>query len=197
MHCCRLIGLSLLLPLGLFAAKPNPIQQPERAVALQVAANRPNAVEQLIGLGNSLGLGQQAKSFLPADEAFQLSAGVRDDHTIVVNWVIADGYYLYKDKFKIDAGDAQGIRIRAVQLPAGEVQEDEFFWRMEIYHNAVEALAELERTDLQATEIILAVTYQGCAEAGICYPPINKSVPLMLAAANPLPAVTPAATPGT
>ncbi len=188
MNPCRFIGLLLLLPVIAFGAAPGKIPVSDQAKSFTVAAKKSSAIEQLIGLGNSLGLGQTAESFLPADEAFQFSADVRDADTIALNWVIADGYYLYRDKFKIQLQNAQGIYVKEVEFPVGEVKEDEFFGRMEVFHNNVEAVAMLERLDPQAKEITLIATYQGCAEAGICYPPIERSMVLMLADASPPPA---------
>ncbi|MEE8343501.1 MAG: protein-disulfide reductase DsbD, partial [Gammaproteobacteria bacterium] len=188
MNPCRFIGLLLLLPVIAFGAALEEIPASDQAKSFTVVAKKSNAIEQLIGLGNSLGLGQTAESFLPADEAFQFSADVRNVNTIALNWVIADGYYLYRDKFKIQLQNVQGIYVKEVEFPAGEVKEDEFFGRMEVYHNNVEAVATLERLDPQATEITLIATYQGCAEAGICYPPIERSIVLMLADASPPPA---------
>lgn len=188
MNPCRFIGLLfLLLPVFAFGAVPGEIPVSDQAKSFTVAAKRSNAIEQLIGLGNSLGLGKTVESFLPADEAFQFRADVRDADTIALNWVIADGYYLYRDKFKIQIPNVQGIYVKEVEFPAGEVKEDEFFGRMEVYHNNVDAVAMLERLDPEAKEITLTATYQGCAEAGICYPPIERSLVLMLADASPSP----------
>jgi thiol:disulfide interchange protein DsbD len=67
-------------------------------------------------------------------------------------------------------------------LPAGEKKHDEFFGDIQVFHHEAEMRIPLQRTSGDAAEITLQLGYQGCAEAGICYPPIKKTVPVALAA---------------
>ncbi len=141
----------------------------------------------------------QDQEFLPQDQAFQLSASARDANTLVASWRIADGYYLYRDKIKFTLKNAASATLGAAQLPNGEVKEDEFFGRMEIYHDDIDAVIPVQRrAPAAALNLQLLVSYQGCAEAGICYPPINKTVnltlPAAVAATLPATPASPAAT---
>lgn len=131
-------------------------------------------LDQLLG-GNIVG-----DEFLHPDVAYILSPNVRDSKTVVVRWTIADGYYLYRDKFKFAVKDGLGVELGTIELPPGKVKEDEFFGRVEVFYKQVAATITLQRNATESTEIMLDVGYQGCAEAGLCYPPITKTVPLAL-----------------
>ena len=110
--------------------------------------------------------------FLDPNVAFRVSAGV-DGNAIRVRWVIADGYYIYRQKIDIRA-ESPDLTLSAPQLPAGLVKVDPFFGSQEIYLQQVQATVAYTRTDAGAHPLQIKVTYQGCAEAGLCYPPITK-----------------------
>ena len=110
---------------------------------------------------------------LPADEAFTFKARVVNDE-ILLNWDIAQGYYLYKEKIKISSDFS--TQLGTAKFPKAKIKNDEFFGKIGIYrNNAVVAIPVLEG---DAKSILLTVTYQGCADLGVCYPPITKSVAL-------------------
>ncbi len=110
---------------------------------------------------------------LPADEAFSFKARVVNDE-ILLNWDIAQGYYLYKEKIKISSDFS--TQLGTAKFPKAKIKNDEFFGKIGIYrNNAVVAIPVLEG---DAKSILLTVTYQGCADLGVCYPPITKSVAL-------------------
>ena len=110
--------------------------------------------------------------FLPPNIAFR--AGARIEGTNVkVRWVIADGYYLYKSKIEI-AAESPGLSVGAADLPAGTTKTDQFMGTQEIYTQQVEVTAPYARIDAGAHPMQIKVTYQGCAEAGLCYPPITR-----------------------
>lgn len=125
-----------------------------------------------------------SQEFLHPDVAFVLSADAADPDTVRVRWTIADGYYLYRDKFKFSVKDEEGSKIGSVTFPSGKMKEDEYFGRVEVFYNSVEGAVSLERTAEGVIELTLDIKYQGCAEAGLCYPPITKSVPLSLPAGS-------------
>lgn len=131
-------------------------------------------LDQLLG-GNIVG-----DEFLHPDVAYILSPEVRDSKTVIVRWTIADGYYLYRDKFKFAVKDGLGVELGTIELPPGKVKEDEFFGRVEVFYKRAQATITLQRTATESTEIVLDIGYQGCAEVGLCYPPITKTVPLVL-----------------
>ena len=127
--------------------------------------------------------------FLDPNVAFRVSAGV-DGNTIRVRWIIADGYYIYRRKIDIQP-ESPDLQLSAPQLPAGLVKVDPFLGSQEIYQRQVQAIVAYSRTDAGAHPLQIKVTYQGCAEAGLCYPPITKVLypahPLVDAAPAPRP----------
>lgn len=136
-----------------------------------------NPLAALAEIGQSLGGALGGGEFLDPDVAFELSTEVEDDGTILAHWQIADGYYLYRDKFRFTPADGSGLALGEPALPKGKVKEDEYFGRMEVYYDQVLARLPVERG---AGTVALDVVYQGCADAGLCYPPITKRVQLAL-----------------
>ena len=115
---------------------------------------------------------QQQTQFLPVDEAYQLTLVADGDQRLMLQWVIAPEYYLYRHAFKAQASDSEGNIAANLVVPDGLAKTDEFFGDVEVYYDALEAMVALERT----TELAqIKVTYQGCADAGLCYPPETKS----------------------
>ncbi|MBA2490971.1 MAG: hypothetical protein H0V34_04440 [Gammaproteobacteria bacterium] len=134
-------------------------------------------------LGKLFGGGQP--EFLPADEAFKLNVTTRNASSLLASWQIAQGYYLYRDKLRFSLR-GNGVRLGSAEFPAGEMEEDEYFGRVEIYtRELLEITLPLRRDTTAARTITLNVRYQGCAEAGICCPPIDKQVRLRVPAAAP------------
>jgi thiol:disulfide interchange protein len=115
---------------------------------------------------------QQQTQFLPVDEAYQLTLVADGDQRLMLQWVIAPEYYLYRHAFKAQASDSEGSIAANLVVPDGLAKTDEFFGDVEVYYDALEATVALDRT----TELAqIKVTYQGCADAGLCYPPETKS----------------------
>lgn len=120
--------------------------------------------------------------FIPVDEAFALTADALSVNNIQLNWRIADGYYLYKERIKIQAtGGTQSIG--ALVLPKGENHHDEYFGDQEIYRQSVDATFSVPPSDAKTVDV--KVTYQGCADAGLCYPPETKTLSISLEDAPP------------
>ncbi|MDA1106983.1 MAG: protein-disulfide reductase DsbD [Proteobacteria bacterium] len=136
-------------------------------------------------LSSKLGLprSNSEQTFLEADEAYEFSAEVADGNTVVARWRIADGYYMYRDKFRFDLVNSPDVSLGAAQFPPSETKQDENFGKVEVYHSAVAITLPLARNSTVPATINLHATYQGCAEAGFCYPPISKTVTLQLPAA--------------
>jgi thiol:disulfide interchange protein len=112
--------------------------------------------------------------FLPPDVAFRVSAGV-DGDIIKVRWVIADGYYLYRQRMAIRAESPDLVTL-APAMPPGVIKVDPYFGSQEIYRQQVEAAVRFTRIDGGAHPLQIKVIYQGCADAGLCYPPITKVI---------------------
>ena len=118
--------------------------------------------------------------FLPPDEAFRFVAGMKDPQTALLEWEVADGYYLYRDKFRFRAEPAGSVTLGEPRLPAGQTKHDEFFGEVTILKHRVRAEIPVHRLDPDLRRFTLVAEYQGCAESGICYPPITKSISLEL-----------------
>lgn len=119
------------------------------------------------------------EDFLPVRDAFRLTLE-RDDQALVARWQIADRYYLYRDKFRFELVDGAGkplTVLAAPEFPRGESKEDELFGRVEVYHHAIAVRLPL-RTTPPGQPATLRVSYQGCAEAGLCYPPQTEEWPV-------------------
>jgi thiol:disulfide interchange protein DsbD len=130
-------------------------------------------------------IGSGAKSdadFLPADQAFVFSADSTSRDRVQLRWDIADDYYLYRDKVTVKTS-AAGVQLGSVSIPGGEKQHDEYFGEQVVFH--AQMLADVPVVAAAGvTEVPLEITYQGCADAGLCYPPIKKTVVVQLAAAT-------------
>ncbi|WP_159237479.1 protein-disulfide reductase DsbD [Raoultella terrigena] len=110
-------------------------------------------------------------NFVPADQAFAFDFQ-QSQHEINLTWQIKEGYYLYRKQIKLSAADAAFLEP---SLPSGEWHDDEFYGKSEIYRQRLTVPVTLTRAAKGAT---LTVTWQGCADAGFCYPPETKVVPL-------------------
>jgi len=114
---------------------------------------------------------------LPVDDAFALRAEAPSADRIEIRWRIADGYYLYRHRIAVQA-DA-GFAAQPLQLPRGDQHEDEFFGKVETYRQQLTAVLPGQAS---ARQVTLKIKYQGCADAGICYPPQTRSVTVALPA---------------
>ena len=115
---------------------------------------------------STLGSINNSADFLPVREAFQLSLVDSTPQSIKLRFVATEGYYLYRHRFQFRA-DPADVSLGPAQLPKGEQKHDEYFGDVEVYHGVLDV--ELPRTDQRA--FTLVVTYQGCADKGLCYPP--------------------------
>jgi thiol:disulfide interchange protein len=118
------------------------------------------------------GIDSNETDFLPPDVAFRVAARV-DGNVVRVRWVIADGYYLYRQKIEVKA-ESPDLVISTPELPPGTVKTDPYLGTQQVYTQQVEAVVPYSRMDAGAHPLQIKVTYQGCAEAGLCYPPITK-----------------------
>src|SRR6185312_11386845 len=119
---------------------------------------------------------------LPPDQAFRFAAFPDGPDRVRLVWQIADDYYLYRSRIKI-ATTSNRAQLGAPQMPAGEIKQDDYFGKQEIYHHQLAASVPVARAAGSALELPLSVTYQGCGR-GICYPPIVKSVSINLPGAG-------------
>ena len=108
-------------------------------------------------------------SFLPVEEAFVFDFSQKDD-TLVIRFDIADGYYLYKKQFKVSTKNAT---LGEPVFPPAEQIEDEFFGISDVFYNTVSFSYPITET---VQDGVVKLRYQGCASAGLCYPPTTKVI---------------------
>ena len=108
--------------------------------------------------------------FLPVEQAYQLSPSVAEDR-VILDWIIAPDYFLYRERFKVDATSSDGSALPVVvTMNTGISKYDDYFEReTEIYHDQTQVLVTFPAE--QRKPFTLTVESQGCAEAGLCYPP--------------------------
>ncbi|MCL5060770.1 MAG: protein-disulfide reductase DsbD [Candidatus Thermoplasmatota archaeon] len=117
------------------------------------------------------------QDFLPVEQAFRLGVSQDGDGQVRLNWTISDGYYLYRKQVKVE-GDPAGS-VKEVTLPAGVIKNDAYFGPSEVYHDQLSVQVEAP------TAKALTISWQGCADAGICYPPQTRRVTLADVAVTP------------
>jgi thiol:disulfide interchange protein DsbD len=133
-----------------------------------------------------LGPVTQEQSFLPVDEAFVFQAYASGTGQVMLDWQIAPGYYLYRHRISARSL-TPAVVLDAPQLPAGLAKTDEFFGDVEVYYESLLATAAVRRAEGPAA-FDIEVGYQGCADAGLCYPPVKKTVHIELPPPVPEPA---------
>ena len=148
----------------------------------------------LFSLAPALGLAAEP---LQPEQAYQFSARAVNATTLEARWQIADGYYLYREKFKFALGAGSG-KLGKAQFPPGKIKDDEFFGKVETYRNEVRVLLPFEAA-AGATSLTLQVSSQGCADLGVCYPPMEQqaTVPLVSSTGPQMSLAPPAAITGT
>jgi len=130
-------------------------------------------------------LGSGAKSdadFLTVDQAFTLAATSPARDRVRLHWVIADDYYLYRDKVTVKT-TAADVQLGKPSIPGGETRTDEYFGEQVVFLGEMVADVGVSAA-AGVTEVPIEVSYQGCAEAGLCYPPTKKTFVVTLAAAG-------------
>jgi thiol:disulfide interchange protein DsbD len=121
----------------------------------------------------------QAEEFLDPAVAFKPSAKALDGQTIEVVYNIAKNYYLYRNKFRF-AVDSEAAALGEPILPQGKEKDDDTFGQVEVYCNTAVNRLPVERRASGPLPLRLTVTSQGCAEAGVCYPPQTQTLSLTL-----------------
>ncbi|NOV28541.1 protein-disulfide reductase DsbD [Methylomonas sp. ZR1] len=160
--------------------------------AASAAANN-GALNQFVKGLKGLSPGLFSEELLPAEQAFQFFATLKDPHTVQATWQIAEGYYLYKDKLSVKAEGSTQTRLSPLQLPEGAAYHDAEFGQVQIYRNQISVDIPLLRDSKAGETIELLAKFQGCADRGVCYPPMQSKVSLDLPPTDALPQAKPAA----
>jgi thiol:disulfide interchange protein DsbD len=150
----------------------------EAKVQLQSAAPANAQSPELIARLKQLALGDAAGSadpqFLSPEEAFKLALTADHDGTLSVAFTIAPGHYLYRDKIKLKLQSPAGGGIEGLQLPKADEKDDPSLGKTFVYHASFSTSARLAGLPAGTTVVVVAASYQGCSEQGICYPPTEK-----------------------
>ena len=150
--------------------EPSPEQEATLSDSSDSVTEEIDSIEQLRDLLSS---GFEQPEYLAVDDAFILSINQVDAKTLEARFEIAPGYYLYREKMKFVGEGGSGIS--QVVLPEGEFKEDEYFGRSEVFKQSFNFPLIMDRIDGTAEKIVVNANYQGCADQGICYPPVSKS----------------------
>ncbi len=110
------------------------------------------------------------EDLLPVDEAFVPDVKVDSDR-VLLSFKVAHGYYLYKERISLEAVRPDDVVLAALQLPTGEKKVDEFFGEQHVYHQNFSGIAPLSFPNGKPNLVAFKLKYQGCADAGVCYPP--------------------------
>ncbi|PPK72823.1 thiol:disulfide interchange protein DsbD [Methylobacter tundripaludum] len=163
-----------------------PPQKTTFDLKLPAPAATADPVKQLLKGTQSLKLNLFEDELLPPDQAFEFFASVKDDHTLHVNWNIAEGYYLYREKVQLELVNADGVTLGTYDIPRGIPKQDEAFGQVETFHNELGFDLPISRSTQSAQTVTLQAKYQGCADRGVCYPPMSKKIDLALPVAQQL-----------
>ena len=126
-------------------------------------------------LGAGAHAARAVDDFLEPEKAFRFSARAQGERSVEVMFDVAPGYYLYREQFRFEAQDA---KLGAAALPAGKVKFDETFQKdVETYRDQVRITVPIEQA---AQRFRVTVTSQGCADKGLCYPPMQSAAELSL-----------------
>jgi thiol:disulfide interchange protein DsbD len=131
-----------------------------------------------------------AEEFLDPAVAFKPAVRALDGQTLEISYEIAKGYYLYRDKFRFRV-DGETVTLGTPAFPRGKDHDDENFGKVEVYYKKVAIRVPVERTSSGPLALNLKLTSQGCADAGVCYPPQTQALSVTLpdpASAPPAPA---------
>jgi len=158
-----------------------PPQKETLTIAIPEApVTKASPLAQLVKGVSALRFSASKTDLLPADQAFKFSAQVKDARTFYVNWEIAEGYYLYREKTKLELINGNGTKLGDYFVPNGLPKHDEAFGQVEIFYDGLSFDVPVIRADNAEQAVILRATYQGCADRGVCYPPMSKDIELKL-----------------
>ena len=140
------------------------------ALTLIVALAAGPAAAQLFG----------SPELLDPEKAFRISARALDERNVEVAFKIAQGYYMYRNRFSF-ATEA-GKPLADVEIPRGKITEDQFFGKQETFRELVRIRVPVSAEDAAKGAVSLKVTSQGCSDKGVCYVPLEQTVRVSLPA---------------
>jgi len=138
-------------------------------LAIALAAAAAPAAAQLFGGADDL---------LQPEKAFRISARALDARNVEIEFRIADGYYMYRDRFRF--ATASGKLLAEVEIPRGKIKEDQFFGKSETFRRLVRMRVAISAEDAARGAVEIKVTSQGCSDKGVCYVPLDQTVRVSL-----------------
>jgi thiol:disulfide interchange protein DsbD len=132
----------------------------------------------------TLGARQTGDDFLPPEQAFRVEAHATAPDRIEITYVVTKGYYLYRNKLKFGTPTVDRAALGQPGLPDGETKTDEYFGTQQVYHHDFVAQLPVSRAGREAFTLPLKLTWQGCADAGLCYPPQTGTFDIAMPAAD-------------
>ncbi len=133
------------------------------------------ATEQITSFGTNLGLGQE-EDYLTVDQAFKINTEYNGTDQLIARWKITKAYYLYRNKFKFKLLNAPaGVTLGKAQIPEGKLKKDPAFGNVYVFYKYVEIKIPVKGAR-KGQALKFLITSQGCADAGLCYPPVTKLV---------------------
>jgi thiol:disulfide interchange protein DsbD len=169
----------------------SPLKLPQVDRSAAVGWNRTLALVALT-IASLSGVADAQTKLLEPERAFALSVQALDDKTIEARFAIADGYFLYREKLKFNV---EPVALAAAPvLPPGKVKDDPFFGRVETYRGQLAVKLALGQNE-PGRKVTVRAESQGCADAGICYPPQVQVLTLTLPMSGAGPGAPVAATP--
>ena len=144
-----------------------------------VSTTAVNTLKELFG-----GFQSQTDELLEPDKAFSFRADISHSNTVQLSWQVADGYYLYQDKIGVSLNQPNSVQLVNIDFPKGKAKHDETFGDTIVYYHELNLEQRLIHQLNPGETVTLTVTFQGCADIGVCYPPMSKTVQLIIPAAT-------------
>lgn len=157
-----------------------PLTMPVHAQQPSAPGLRDRIKGMFSGPNSSASSSAKEDELIEPDLAFRLKVTARSANMLHVDLVPANGYYIYKERIRFALKDGSAARISNVKFPAGEMKTDQIDGRTEVFKKPVPITITLDNAAKGKTVTLMA-SYQGCHEKlGVCYPPIDKAVDVVL-----------------
>lgn len=170
-HLCTLLALSLAAAAAAAQPASTALEPDTAAGALDILTAAPADVP-----------GAPDNGFLAPDDAFRLSATAPARDSVVIHWQLADTYYLYRKSLRVGVPAGSEARLGTPRLPSATARHDPYFGDVEVYLHALSIEVPVLRPPPAGTPLALEVGYQGCTERGLCYPPLTRTLQVVLPA---------------
>lgn len=171
----RILQVTLSAALSLDGGKANA----RAPTAAEVSNSAPGSVLERLdrAFGKATNSAATQNPFLPVDEAFALRAPRFDANAAVIGFDVAPGYYLYRSRMGFEVMSPDDVRAQTPQMPEGKSKHDAYLGEQQVYYKRVQMRVPLSGLANAAT-VQMKVRYQGCADAGLCYPPQERVIPI-------------------